>query len=251
MSLPTMIQRFLPVTDMEIQRVDRKGRTVTAYAAVFDEEAEILDKHGHYYEKINAAGFNRTLAHGIQRVQVFYNHGYDLTGKPNMLGAVPIATPVEITVPRRGLLTVSRYNDGELADAVLAAWEGGQIKGQSFTGRVFQSREVGRNGKLPVVERMELGLKEYGPTHSPAYEGAGLVAIRSQEDLAELVRSMISEMIPGTPDGDSPGDATPNPGPGTPEDSPSGHSDRATIARKRLAAFRATELGLTRDATQE
>jgi HK97 family phage prohead protease len=243
MTVPTMIQRFLPVTDMEISRVDRAGRTVTAYAAVFDQEAEILDKHGHYVERINRAGFNRTLAHGIKRVQVFYNHGYDLTGKPNMLGAVPIATPTDISVDGTGLLTVSRYNDGELADAVLAAWEGGQIRGQSFTGRVYQSREVGKSGKLPVVERMELGLKEYGPTHSPAYEGAGLVAIRSQEDLAELVRSMISEMIPGTPQ-DSPGTATPNPGPGTPEDSPHGHSHRALIARQRANRMRATELGL-------
>lgn len=241
------ISRFLAIDDLDIQRVDRKGRTVTAYAAVFDEEAEILDKHGHYMERINKAAYNRTLSHGIQRVQVFYNHGYDLTGKPNMLGAVPIATPQEIRPDGKGLLTVSRYNDGEMADAVLAAWEGGQIRGQSFTGRVYNTRKVGSNGRLPVVERMELGLKEYGPTHSPAYEGAGLVAIRSQEDLQELVRSMITDMV-GTPQAPSTANGTPDPGPAAPEGSPAGHPGRNRIkARQRANILRARELGVSID----
>jgi HK97 family phage prohead protease len=242
-----LISRFLAIDDLEIKRVDRKGRTVTAYAAAFDQEAEIVDKHGHYVERINRAGFNRTLAHGIQRVQVFYNHGYDLSGKPNILGAVPIASPQEIGPDGHGLLTVSRYNDGELADAVLAAWEGGQIRGQSFTGRVYQSRKVGRSGQLDVVERMELGLKEYGPTHSPAYDGAGLVAIRSQEDLAELVRSMINEMV-GTPGASPAMSVTPSLGLDAPEDSASRHSSLATIhARRNALKARRLIQGVTRE----
>lgn len=241
------VTRFLAVDDMEITRTDRAGRTVTAYAAVFDQEAEIVDKHGHYWEKINRAAYNRTLSHGIQRVQVFYNHGYDLSGRPNGLLAVPVATPVSITPDGKGLLTVSRYNDGEVADGILAAWEGGQIRGQSFTGRVYQTRQLGKNGKLPVVERMELGLKEYGPTHSPAYEGAGLVAIRSQEDLQDLVRSMISDMV-GTPQAPSTENGTPVPGPAAPEDSPDGHSGRNRIlARQRANILRARELGVIKD----
>jgi HK97 family phage prohead protease len=241
------VTRFLAVDDMEITRTDRAGRTVTAYAAVFDQEAEILDKHGHYMEKINRAAYNRTLSHGIQRVQVFYNHGYDLSGKPNGLLAVPVATPVSITPDGKGLLTVSRYNDGEVADGILAAWEGGQIRGQSFTGRVYQTKQLGRNGKLPVLERMELGLKEYGPTHSPAYEGAGLVAIRSQEDLAELVRSMISEMT-GTPMASPAENGTPTPGPAAPEDPPAGHSGRnRNKARQIVNRMRARDLGVIKD----
>jgi HK97 family phage prohead protease len=239
------VTRFLAVDDMEITRTDRAGRTVTAYAAVFGQEAEILDKHGHYMEMINGAAYNRTLSHGIQRVQVFYNHGYDLSGRPNGLLAVPVATPVSITPDGKGLLTVSRYNDGEVADGILAAWEGGQIKGQSFTGRVFKTRTVGKNGNLPVLERMELGLKEYGPTHSPAYEGAGLVAIRSQEDLAELVRSMIRDMA-GTPTGAPLAEhGTPSPGPAAPEGPPEGHPGRNKVkARQRANLMRARELGV-------
>jgi len=242
--MPTeLIERMFEHDDFEIKR-DRTGRTVTAYAADFGQEAEIRDQHGHYWEGINRAAFNRTLSHGINRVKVFYNHGYDLTGKPNGLLAVPFATPVEVKPDGRGLLTISRYNDGDLADAVLAAWEGGQITGQSFRGRVYQSRERGKRGNLPRIERMELGLKEYGPTHSPAYEGAGLVAIRSQEDLAELIRSMISD-ITGTPTGAAPETEAITPaGPdGAGDSSADGHSSR-TRARRNAMLLRAHDLGV-------
>lgn len=245
-----MISRWLPITDLEIKRVDRAGREVTAYAAAFGQEAEISDHLGHYVEKINRAAFNRTLAHGISRVQVFYNHGRDLSGKPNMLGAVPIATPVSITADNHGLLTVSRYNDSELADAVLAAWEGGQVKGQSFSGRVYRSQKVGQTRSLDLVERTELGLKEYGPTYSPAYAGAGLVAIRSQEDLAELVRSMITDMV-GTPGASPASNVTPVPGLGAPEDSVIDHSAATVHARRNAQKARRLRLGVTRAETPE
>lgn len=193
------IQRYVPLEDFEIKRA-RQGRTVTAYATFFDQESEIQDQHGHYIERINPRAFARTLSHiggDFRRVHVFYNHGYDLSGKPNLLGAVPIATPVDIKADGRGLLTISRYNDSPMAEGILAAWEDGQITGQSFRGRVFSSRKSNGAG-LPLIERTELGLREYGPTHSPAYDGDGLVAIRSRAALEEMVRSMIVTMT-GTP----------------------------------------------------
>ena len=228
----------LAVDDLEIKRVDRKGREVTAYAAAFAQPAEVRDRHGHYWEEINRTAFNRTISHGIERVNVFYNHGYDLTGKPNILGAVPLATPRMIKPDGHGLLTRAYYNDSELSDAVLAAWEGGQIKGQSFSGRVYQDREVGQREGIPHIERTELGLKEFGPTFAPAYEGAGLVMIRSNDDLTELVRSMIKELI-GTPHGspDLDNGSTPT-GLTTETDSTDGHSSlnraRLTLKRKRI-----------------
>lgn len=235
-----MISRFHEIDDLEIKRVDRKGRTVTAYATFFDQESEIRDRHGHYFEKIHRSGFSRTISRGISRVQVYYNHGYDLMGKPHPIGHVPLATPQEIKPDGKGLLTISRYNDGELADAVLAAWEGGQIKGQSFSGRVHNDRVIGRRNGLDIIERTELGLREYGPTPSPAYEGDGLVAIRSKDDLAELIRSIIADNEV-TPPSDSPRQE-PRSGPGSAqeEDSPQGHSigRNARIARARAAKLR-------------
>jgi hypothetical protein len=131
---------------------------------------------------------------------------------------------------------------------VLAAWDGGQIKGQSFTGRVYQSKKIGRNGSLDVIERTELGLREYGPTHSPAYDGDMLVAIRSKDDLAELVRSMIAAMV-GTPQDPPAENATPDVGPGAPEDSSAdGHSGRIHARRNGLIARRLA-LGVKREDT--
>lgn len=211
-----LISRWVAIDDMEIHRVNRKAREVTAYATFFGQPAEIRDKHGHYWEEINRAAFNRTLSHGIGRVQVFYNHGYDLSGRPNILGAVPIASPTSITPDRKGLLTVARYNDGEVADAVLAAWEGGQIRGQSFSGKVYQDRVKGNRGGLEHIERTELGLREFGPTHSPAYEGDGLVMMRS--DLEDLIRGMVSTLIDptGTPLAAPVGNSTTSTTPGRP-----------------------------------
>lgn len=237
------ISRWVSVDDMEIHRVNRKAREVTAYATFFGQPTEIRDKYGHYMEEINRSAFNRTISHGISRVQVFYNHGRDLTGKANILGAVPIATPREVRPDGRGLLTVSRYNDGELSDAVLAAWEGGQIRGQSFSGPVYKDRELGERDGLPHVERTELGLREYGPTHSPAYEGDGLVMIRSQEELAGLIRSMIADIAAGTPSvppADSDNNATPEGLGVETTDSAEGHSSR----NKRLALARANAIRL-------
>lgn len=236
-----LIRRWVAIDDMDIKRVDRKGREVTAYATFFGQPAEIRDKHGHYWEEINRTAFNRTISHGIGRVQVFYNHGYDLTGRPNMLGAVPIATPREVRPDGRGLLTISRYNDGEVADAVLAAWEGGQIKGQSFSGPVHQDRKLGEREGIDHIERTELGLREYGPTHVPAYDGDGLVMIRSQEDLAELVRSMIQDITAGTPQAPSAGSSnggTPT-GPPAVTDPAISHSSRnSRVARARAARMK-------------
>lgn len=244
-----MISRVYAIDDVDIKRVDRKGREVTAYAAVFNQPAEIRDKHGHYWEEINRAAFNRTISHGISRVQVFYNHGYDLSGRPNMLGAVPIATPTKVEADSRGLLTISRYNDGELADAILAAWEGGQIRGQSFSGKVHQDRRIGQRGGIDHIERTELGLREYGPTHSPAYEGAGLVMIRSQDDLAELVRSMIQELA-GTLPASSADTGGTSPDLAAPTDPGVSHSSRNAKSLLALKRKRLTLTGVRHEAAQ-
>ena len=245
-----MIQTYERTYDLDTIEIERggDGRTVTAYAAVFGQRAKINDQHGRYDEEIGRSAFARTLKNGpIGRIGVFYNHGYDLTGKPNMVGSVPIGTPLDIRPDGRGLLTVTRYNKSPLAEQVLEAIRDGQIRGQSFRGRIYKSDESRGPDGSKVVIRTELGLTEYGPTHSPAYEGAGILAIRSADELTELIRTMIHEQT-GTLRlaGDQ---ATPD-GPG-PEDSASSHS-RKTTAQQLLLRARAMNLGVINGkATQE
>lgn len=214
------------------------GRTVKAYATPFDVPTEITDQHGHYTEVIARTAFNRTLQHGIDRVGVFYNHAMTMHGTPaEGANSVPIGSPVDIRVDGKGLRTVTRFNRGDLADAVLEAIRNGDIKGYSFRGRIFKSSPErvprARGGTLPTVTRTELGLSEYGPTPSPAYRDAGILAMRStldqiREGLAELARTI----TPSTPQDPDVEPATPYLGPGA-EDPRDAHSSRQRALRLR------------------
>lgn len=214
------------------------GRTVRAYAAVFDTPAEIRDQHGHYMEQIDRRAFNRQLGDvaRTRQVHVLYNHGLTAHGTPaSGTGSVPIGSPVEIKADTRGLLTVTRYNKSELADHVLEAIRNGDIRGYSFRGRIYKSSperlpRVSRGGALPTVTRIELGLSEYGPTPTPAYADAGILAIRAAMEAGGLTPDQIEQIVrmltATTPDPDGRGQdgsssATPEPsGPGDRTDQP-------------------------------
>ena len=243
-SEPVPYARSWVLDDIHILRAadgHSDGRTVEAYAAVFDTPTEITDQHGHYLEKIARTAFNRTLQHGIDRVGVFYNHALTMHGTPaSGEGSVPIGSPVDIHADGKGLRTVTRFNRSALADSVLEAIRNGDIKGYSFRGRIFRSSPNrvprARNGTLPTIIRTELGLQEYGPTPVPAYQDAGILAMRSmlneiRDELASLGRT-ISPSTPLDPDDDP---AAPDLGLGA-EDSRTAHSDRRRdLIRLKLA----------------
>jgi len=182
------------------------GRTVEAYATVFDSPTEVKDQHGHYLETIDRAAFDEVLRAGIGKVKCFYNHGMDLHGRPSDMWSVPIGTPVEVRADGKGLRTITRFNEGADGDRVLDAIRNGAITGYSFRGpiRGSEPRRIprARDGMpLPEVRRTKLGLTEYGPTPMPYYAGAGIVAWRSRllaADPAEL-RELLVEILRSTP----------------------------------------------------
>ena len=176
-------ERIWPLEDIEILR-SGDGRTVEAYAAVWDSPAEVRDQHGHYNEVISRSAFDKTIRErGNRPFPVFYNHGMTAGGTPSDVYSVPIGRSLEVRAESRGLWTLSRYNDGPDADRVLEAIRNGAITGQSFRGRVFKSDPMrvppSYGGRLPTITRTELGLSEYGPTASAVYEGASILALRS------------------------------------------------------------------------
>jgi len=250
-----LFARTFALDNIEIRRDAQggDGRTVEAYAAVFDTPAEIKDSMGHYNEVITRTAFNKTLAErGPDRVNVMFNHALTEYGTPSELGSVPVARCLEITPDGRGLLTVSRYNRSALADAVLESIRNGEIRGQSFRGAIYQStpyRRVPSNvarggGAIPTITRTELGLTEYGPTRMPAYRGAEIVAVRSVPELAAALaalpddeRAELAELIRTasvTRESEPMGE---NAGAGDPpaaEPEPHEHSRQITVARARL-----------------
>lgn len=182
--------RTFPLDDIQIQR-SGDGRTVEAYAAMFDQAYEVRDQHGHYMEVIQRNAFNRTLNGAGRNAMCLYNHGRNLEGQPDSMASIPLGTPLEIRPDGRGLLTVTRYNRGPYTDQVLESVRNGDIKAQSFRGGIYRSDPPGRIPRagygraLPTVTRHELGLTDYGPTPIPVNQGAEIVAVRSVQDLLE------------------------------------------------------------------
>lgn len=252
--------RTFPLEDIEIVRAEQggDGRTVEAYAAIWDTPAEVNDKYGHYTERIARSAFDKFInERGNRDIPVYFNHGMTAAGTPSDIYSVPIGRSLEIRAESRGLWTLSRYNDGPDADRVLEAIRNGAITAQSFRGRVFKSDPPGpikrsRTGELPMVTRTELGLTEYGPTPSAVYDGASILALRSRArmlgvDLDELVDELARRNTqPTTPhfdeveDEEPEVDATPDQGAGT--DEPPSEALRSANTqgdiRRRIAAFR-------------
>jgi HK97 family phage prohead protease len=215
---PMLYDRSFPLDDIQISR-SGDGRTVEAYAAMFDMPYEVRDQHGHYMEVIHRAAFNRTLSGGAGRnAMCLYNHGMSRARHPDGDGTVPLGTPLEIKPDGRGLLTVTRYNKGPFADQVLESIRNGDIKAQSFRGRIVRSDPMGRlprrrpGAQLPTVTRHELGLADYGPTPIPVNSGAEIMAVRSVADLADMLAGLDADerrellrtldLDEATPDGD-------------------------------------------------
>jgi len=245
--------RTWPLDNIEILRSGQggDGRTVEAYAAVFGVPTEVKDQHGHYMETIDRAAFNEVLAGGIHSVGVFYHHGMNLHGSPSDLGSVPIGSPLEIRADNKGLLTRTRFNKSDLAEAVLEAIRNGDLKGYSFRGPIRKSNPPrvarARAGQpLPTVTRTSLGLHEYGPTPTPYYADAKILAIRSAQQLATdpaalaaLQEELLRLLSRSTPLDQEPDPATPTTGPGA-EDQPAVALRSASMddIRRRIAVFK-------------
>jgi phage head maturation protease len=213
--------RSYPLEDYHIVRTgegDSSGRVVEAYMTVFDEETEIYDGQGRYREAIDRAAFNKRIAdlersrNGFAAAKVFYNHGMTIHGTPSDRYSMPTAVCEGIRADTRGPVTRSRYLDTPLGNEVLEMWRSGAVTAQSFTGAIIRSspelrpgeKYKPRNGQLPQVRRLELGLKEYGPTPFPAYQGAELVGVRmsplgtwtAADDEAEETDEIGDEALP-------------------------------------------------------
>lgn len=253
--------RSFALEDISI-RSGGDGRTVEAYAAIFDSPAAIRDQDGEYEEIIDPTAFNRAIGLARKRsggfnIPVMFNHGMTLFHTPSEAGTMPIGVAEEIVADKRGLFTRSRYNTTPLADAALENIRDGSISAYSFAGVFKESKPVpprggryraGVDGTLPSVRRMVSTLREFGPTPFPAYAGASVIGVRAEQllpllsglnrdefdRLAELFRTSTPDAGQlddcGTPDDSGPAD----------QDQPNvGHSHRSPIheARARRAAF--------------
>jgi HK97 family phage prohead protease len=178
-----LVARSCPLVDIEIVRAEDggDGRTVTAYAAMFDDPYEVHDWEGDFFERLNRSAFNRSISHGARRFQVLYNHGMTVYQTPSERFSIPLGVPLDVRAEPRGLLTVTRYHKTELADEVLEAIRSGALTAQSWRGVILRTRDTGEaiNG-LPVKERLEIELRDYGPATFAVNTDAKIVGVRAQ-----------------------------------------------------------------------
>lgn len=191
----TEFVRAVALDDIRIRK-GGSGRVVEAYAAVFNEPAEIIDQDGHYSEENDPAAFNRSIQHHGGRFPVVYHHGMTLAGTPSERGSVPIGVSTEVRADKRGVLTISEYGKTPLADEVLEAIRQGSVRAQSYGGAFLRSDpgrrpaggfRPGPDGKLRTVRRMEIKMREFGPTPFPAFTGAAITGVRAQQVLSALL----------------------------------------------------------------
>jgi HK97 family phage prohead protease len=224
------LMRDYPLEDLHIVRSENggDGRTMEAFAAVFNTETGIRDHEGRYLEIIDPAAFNKRVAdlkrsrQGFGQVKVLFNHGRDMEGAPAERFQMPVAVPVSIEATPRGLLTRSRFVSTALGDEVLELVRSGAVTAMSFTGQIIRSdphlSRGGRHrpdsaGRLTTVRRLELGLREFGPVLFPAYEGAEIAGVRMStpgawepDEFDDAAPAPDEEAAPGSPLARSDGD---------------------------------------------
>ncbi len=246
---PLSFRRDFPLQDISI-RAGGDGRTVDAYATVFDTPVPIHDQDGDYIEVIDSRAFSRILPkiapqgdRASWRVGVFYNHGMTLHGTPSDRHSMPVGVPLEIKADGHGLFTRTRFHKGELADQILEAIREGSLSAYSFSGRFDKSDprpprsgfRPDSRGNLPTVRRTESTLREYGPTPFPAYADAAITGVRSEQIMAQLEH--IGELLRSGAPLDSP-EFSAAPGWGSaPEDSHPVRSGRSVKQEIQAARF--------------
>lgn len=234
--------RSFPLIDIALRSAAQggDGRTVEAYAAVFNAPTDIADQHGRYREQIAPTAFNRTIA---QRgsFPVMFNHGRTIFGTPSDKWSAPVGVTTEMRTDARGLVSVWRADPTANGDEVLAMIDSGSIRGQSFSGRFLQSTPATprggfgpdrKTGELTLVTRTEIALNEIGPGVFPYYDGAVITGRRAEELAPQITgldpdeRAELARLIAGaTPLGDPAPDGTSDVERAA-EDSPDGHSGR-------------------------
>lgn len=182
-----MAVRSVLLDDISI-RSGGDGRTVVAYAAIFDAPYEVQDMDGHYMETIQRSCFDKTLAERMAQVVCLYNHGKTLYGTPSERFSMPLGLPLEIRPDNKGLLTVTRYNKNPLADEILESIRSGEMRTQSFRAQFMPGRSQrtrgGYNGMDSIV-RSEAKLFDFGPTPIAVNHEAAIVGVRSGMPVVE------------------------------------------------------------------
>lgn len=156
---------------MELRSVDEPRRLVIGTVAPYDETTYMVADPGG--ERIRRGAFRRSIAHRGDKVPLFRNHDR----------ALRMGVSQRFEETRDGLLGEFRVNEGDAGDALLEECRNGYFGGLS-AGFFPLDRERAADGANEVTEGK---LVEVSVVGHPAYEGAGMLAVRNAQDLDALL----------------------------------------------------------------
>jgi Escherichia/Staphylococcus phage prohead protease len=158
------LYRATPV-DLELRG---DGRTVVGIAMPFDQPTEIREDGRTFTELFRRGAFTKTIRErGPQAVKTFAKH---------QRASLPIGRASVLREDPTGLYAELRVSKTVAGDEVLSLIDDGALDGLSIGFAPIKDRQV-RGG----VERLEVALYEVSVVDYPAYVGATIAGVRSDE----------------------------------------------------------------------
>jgi|SRR5215211_7714745 len=152
------------LTDIEVRG---DGRTVHGLAAPFDQVAEVSDGGYRYSEVFRPGAFARTIRERTA-VKLLASHRADL---------LPVGRTSLLKEDRAGLVVEGRVSKTTLGDEVIELIRDGAL--DAFSVGFTPVRE--RTADDGTVERLEVRLREISVVAFPAYDGALIGGVRSDD----------------------------------------------------------------------
>lgn len=157
---------------MEIREVRESERVVVGIVAPYDETTYLVNDPGG--ERIVRGAFARSIQHRGAKIPILRGHD---RGKR-------MGTSSTFAESDAGLVGTFTINPGVDGDAFLAECRDGYYGGLSAGFLPLGRLERGQDGAREIREAK---LVEVSAIGVPAYEGAGLLAVRSAQDLDALL----------------------------------------------------------------
>lgn len=157
--------------DMELRDVDTGSRTIVGCVAPYDEVSYLTpDPNG---ERIRRGAFARTVQHRAAKIPLLRGHDQ----------GARLGVSRSFAEDGSGLLGEFVVNHGDLGDRLLEDCRDGYLAGMSAGWLPLD----GRRGADGVREITEAKLIEVSLVAVPAYEGAGMLAVRSAATVADML----------------------------------------------------------------
>ena len=178
----------MPVCEL---RADTDARTITGYAAVFDQETRIGSM---FREVIRPGAFTRAIEER-QDVRALWNHD------ANFILGRTVADTLTLTEDDHGLRITIDPPDTQTGRDMVESISRGDVTEMSFAFVAREEKWVEDPEQLALRELIDVDLYDVSPVTYPAYSGTS-VGLRSAEDIYQQhIDSRQQELPEDTDDG--------------------------------------------------